>query len=238
MRIYPAIHYTMGGLWVDYNLMSTVPGLHVLGEANFSDHGANRLGASALMQGLADGYFVIPYTLGELPGEHAAADGHDRPRRVQGGRRRRAAAHRQAARRSRASKTPRQLHRELGAHPVGRRRHGAERSRPAPRARARFRSCATSSGRTSRCPGRQNNLNKNLEYAGRVADYLEFAELLALDALHRTRIVRRPLPRGEPDARRRGAARRRALLVRRRPGSSRASASSRSCTRSRSSSRT
>jgi succinate dehydrogenase / fumarate reductase flavoprotein subunit len=65
MRIYPAIHYTMGGLWVDYNLMSNVPGLHVLGEANFSDHGANRLGASALMQGLADGYFVIPYTIGQ-----------------------------------------------------------------------------------------------------------------------------------------------------------------------------
>src|SRR5437762_13561303 len=65
MRIYPAIHYTMGGLWVDYNLMSTVPGLHVLGEANFSDHGANRLGASALMQGLADGYFIIPYTIGD-----------------------------------------------------------------------------------------------------------------------------------------------------------------------------
>ena len=65
MRIYPAIHYTMGGLWVDYNLMSTMPGLHVLGEANFSDHGANRLGASALMQGLADGYFVIPYTIGD-----------------------------------------------------------------------------------------------------------------------------------------------------------------------------
>lgn len=64
MRIYPAVHYTMGGLWVDYNLMSNIPGLHVLGEANFSDHGANRLGASALMQGLADGYFVIPYTLG------------------------------------------------------------------------------------------------------------------------------------------------------------------------------
>ena len=64
MRIFPAVHYTMGGLWVDYNLQSTIPGLHVLGEANFSDHGANRLGASALMQGLADGYFVIPYTLG------------------------------------------------------------------------------------------------------------------------------------------------------------------------------
>ena len=65
MRIYPAIHYTMGGLWVDYNLMSTIPGLFVIGEANFSDHGANRLGASALMQGLADGYFVLPYTIGD-----------------------------------------------------------------------------------------------------------------------------------------------------------------------------
>src|SRR5262249_44427106 len=70
MRIYPAIHYTMGGLWVDYNLMSTIPGLHVLGEANFSDHGANRLGASALMQGLADGYFVIPYTLANYLGSN------------------------------------------------------------------------------------------------------------------------------------------------------------------------
>ena len=71
MRIYPAVHYTMGGLWVDYNLMSNIPGLFVLGEANFSDHGANRLGASALMQGLADGYFVIPYTLANYLGEHA-----------------------------------------------------------------------------------------------------------------------------------------------------------------------
>ena len=67
MRIYPAVHYTMGGIWVDYNLMSTIPGLYVIGEANFSDHGANRLGASALMQGLADGYFVIPYTIGDYP---------------------------------------------------------------------------------------------------------------------------------------------------------------------------
>ena len=83
MRIYPAIHYTMGGLWVDYNLMSTIPGLHVLGEANFSDHGANRLGASALMQGLADGYFVIPYTLAHYLGSTPLADGHDRARRVQ-----------------------------------------------------------------------------------------------------------------------------------------------------------
>ena len=78
MRIYPAIHYTMGGLWVDYNLMSNVPGLHVLGEANFSDHGANRLGASALMQGLADGYFIAPVHNRRLPGEPLAAEGDDR----------------------------------------------------------------------------------------------------------------------------------------------------------------
>ena len=89
MRIYPAVHYTMGGLWVDYNLMSTMPGLYVLGEANFSDHGANRLGASALMQGLADGYFVIPYTLGDYLAGTPLPNGHDRPRRVQGGRRHR-----------------------------------------------------------------------------------------------------------------------------------------------------
>ncbi len=75
MRIYPAIHYTMGGLWVDYNLMSTIPGLFVIGEANFSDHGANRLGASALMQGLADGYFVLPYTIGDYLAQYEARQG-------------------------------------------------------------------------------------------------------------------------------------------------------------------
>ena len=80
MRIYPALHYTMGGLWVDYNLMSTIPGCFVLGEANFSDHGANRLGASALMQGLADGYFIIPYTIGDyLARQSPGATAHDGP---------------------------------------------------------------------------------------------------------------------------------------------------------------
>ena len=83
MRIYPAVHYTMGGLWVDYNLMSTIPGLFVLGEANFSDHGANRLGASALMQGLADGYFVLPYTIGNYLAGAKLEQVDDRPPRVQ-----------------------------------------------------------------------------------------------------------------------------------------------------------
>ncbi len=108
MRIYPAIHYTMGGLWVDYNLMSNVPGLHVLGEANFSDHGANRLGASALMQGLADGYFVIPYTLGHYlastPLPKVSTD-HDAFKR--GRRRRSQDRHQPAARREGQPRHPR-----------------------------------------------------------------------------------------------------------------------------------
>ena len=133
MRIYPAIHYTMGGLWVDYNLMSTIPGLHVLGEANFSDHGANRLGASALMQGLADGYFVIPYTIGDYlasnPLPKVTTD-HD--------------AFKEAAHNAqkqinkllsvKGTTAVRSIHRELGAHHVGRRRHGAHRGEPEARA--------------------------------------------------------------------------------------------------------
>jgi len=184
MRIYPAIHYTMGGLWVDYNLMSTIPGLHVLGEANFSDHGANRLGASALMQGLADGYFVIPYTLANYLGsttfapvttDHAgfkeaeeAVQGRiDRLLSIKG------------------SKTPRQLHRELGAilwDDVGMARNDAGLKG----ALARIPQLRDEFWQNVSVPGPKNNLNKNLEYAGRVADYLEFAELLTLDALHRT----------------------------------------------------
>jgi succinate dehydrogenase / fumarate reductase flavoprotein subunit len=184
MRIYPAIHYTMGGLWVDYNLMSTVPGLHVLGEANFSDHGANRLGASALMQGLADGYFVIPYTLAHYLGstvlpsvttdheafresEACVQERIDRLLSVKG------------------AKTPRQLHRELGQllwDEVGMARNEAGLRR----ALARIPQLRDEFWQNVAVPGRKDNLNKNLEYAGRVGDYLEFAEVLTLDALHRT----------------------------------------------------
>ena len=184
MRIYPAIHYTMGGLWVDYNLMSTIPGLHVLGEANFSDHGANRLGASALMQGLADGYFVIPFTLADYLGntvfdavttDHQAfADAEtDVQTRID------------TLLSVKGSKTPRQLHRELGRllwDDVGMARTDAGLRRALdliPKLRDEF-------WQNVSVPGPENNLNKNLEYAGRVADYLEFAEVLALDALHRT----------------------------------------------------
>ncbi len=184
MRIYPAIHYTMGGLWVDYNLMSTVPGLHVLGEANFSDHGANRLGASALMQGLADGYFVIPYTLAHYiastPVEKVTTD-HDAFKEAE---------HAVQTRIStllavKGSKTPRQLHRELGKllwDEVGMSRTDAGLKR----ALARIPQLRDEFWQNVSVPGDKNNLNKNLEYAGRVADYLEFGELLARDALHRT----------------------------------------------------
>jgi succinate dehydrogenase / fumarate reductase, flavoprotein subunit len=184
MRIYPAIHYTMGGLWVDYNLMSTIPGLFVLGEANFSDHGANRLGASALMQGLADGYFVAPYTVANyLAGAKLApVSVQDEPfdsaaREAQGQIEKLLAV--------RGKRTVREVHRELGLvmwDHVGMSRNDAGLRRAlarVPQLRAEFWANVS-------IPGTADNLNKTLEYAGRVADYLEFAELLAHDALHRT----------------------------------------------------
>jgi succinate dehydrogenase / fumarate reductase flavoprotein subunit len=183
MRIYPAIHYTMGGLWVDYNLMSNLPGLHVLGEANFSDHGANRLGASALMQGLADGYFVIPYTIGDYLASSALSKvttDHD--------------AFKEAANNVqnrinqlltvKGSRGIREIHRELGKvmwDDVGMARTEAslqQALKKIPKLREEFWNNVS-------VPGSPDNMNQSLEYAGRVADYLEFAELLALDALHR-----------------------------------------------------
>jgi succinate dehydrogenase / fumarate reductase flavoprotein subunit len=184
MRIYPAIHYTMGGLWVDYNLMSTIPGLHVLGEANFSDHGANRLGASALMQGLADGYFVIPYTLAGYLGGTAlppVTTDHEAFKEAE------TSVQAQIDRllSVKGKKSPAELHRELGAvlwDDVGMARNDAGLRR----ALARIPQLREEFWQNVSVPGEQNNLNKNLEYAGRVADYLEFAEVLTLDALHRT----------------------------------------------------
>ncbi len=183
MRIYPAIHYTMGGVWVDYNLESAIPGLFVLGEANFSDHGANRLGASALMQGVADGYFVIPYTLGNYlaqtqldsvdlgnaavaEAEAAVNDKIDKLMAVNG---KRSVTH---------------FHREVGRalwDYVGMARND-EGLRKAleriPEIRAEF-------WDDVRVPGSAKDLNQSLEMAGRVADFLELGELMAFDALHR-----------------------------------------------------
>ncbi len=183
MRIYPAVHYTMGGLWVDYNLMSTIPGLYVIGEANFSDHGANRLGASALMQGLADGYFILPYTIGDylagskfkalkpdaaefLAVEKEVRERIDRLMAVNG-------------------KTPSDdFHRELGKVMweyvgMGRNRAGLQKAlKLIPEIRARF-------WKDVKVVGTKDDLNTELERAGRIVDFLELGELTAIDALHR-----------------------------------------------------
>jgi succinate dehydrogenase / fumarate reductase flavoprotein subunit len=183
MRIFPAVHYAMGGLWVDYNLMSTVDGLFVLGEANFSDHGANRLGASALMQGLADGYFVIPYTIGgylagtplapvsaeDAAFTEAAGEVAERTQRllsVQG------------------KRTVDDFHRELGAIlwdycGMSRNNEGLA------RAKEMIRALRGEYWQNVRVPGVSEDLNQSLERAGRVADFLEFAELMVDDALGR-----------------------------------------------------
>jgi succinate dehydrogenase / fumarate reductase flavoprotein subunit len=183
MRIYPAIHYTMGGLWVDYNLMSNLPGLYVLGEANFSDHGANRLGASALMQGLADGYFVIPYTIGDYlatqsPGPVSA----DQPAFAETAESVQKRIDQLLS--VRGTRTIRSIHRELGKllwDDVGMARTDASLRR----ALEKIPVLRESFWHEVSVPGKPDNLNQSLEYAGRVADYLEFAELLTLDALHR-----------------------------------------------------
>ena len=184
MRIYPAVHYTMGGLWVDYNLMSTIPGLFVAGEANFSDHGANRLGASALMQGLADGYFVLPatvsnYLAGLKPGVRPAAD-HP------------AVVETETAVKTRVekllsikgSKSPTHFHRELGKIMweycgMARNEAGLKKALELiPKLREEF-------WKDVRVVGENESLNQSLEMAARVADFLELGELMCLDALQR-----------------------------------------------------
>ena len=148
MRIYPAIHYTMGGLWVDYNLMSTIPGMYVIGEANFSDHGANRLGASALMQGLADGYFVLPNTIGDYLASNkfeTVDAGHAAVREAEAKVQRTPSS---ACWTPRATRTRGFLPPRTGQDHVGVLRHGAHRGGPEDGAGTRFPRCASSSGAT------------------------------------------------------------------------------------------
>ena len=183
MRIYPAPHYTMGGLWVDYNLMSTLPGLHVIGEANFSDHGANRLGASALMQGLADGYFILPYTIGDYIARHGAAELPDDHPDVRG------TVEAVEARLGRllaldGTRTVDSIHRELGRlmwDYCGMERN-ADGLRSAigkiPELRREF-------WDNGKLVGEGTGTNQVLERAGRIADFLELGELLCRDALAR-----------------------------------------------------
>ena len=183
MRIYPAVHYTMGGLWVDYNLMSTIPGLHVIGEANFSDHGANRLGASALMQGLADGYFILPSTIGDYIASNRLEKvdpSHPECRLVQ----EEAAMSTRRLLEIKGTRTVDSFHRELGKimwDNCGMARNAAglrEALARIPELREEF-------WRDVNVPGSANELNQALEKAGRVADFLELGELICRDALHR-----------------------------------------------------
>jgi len=183
MRIFPAVHYTMGGLWVDYNLMTNVPGLFVAGEANFSDHGANRLGASALMQGLSDGYFIIPYTvgnyiadanLGEVDSKHEAFD--EAATNAQ--------AHIDKLLNVQGDRSVVDFHRELGKIMwdkvgIARNEEGLK------EAIQEIRALREEFWQNVRVPGEANNYNKYLEFAGRVADFLELGELMAEDALQR-----------------------------------------------------
>jgi succinate dehydrogenase / fumarate reductase flavoprotein subunit len=183
MRIYPAAHYAMGGLWVDYNLMSTIPGMFVAGEANFSDHGANRLGASALMQGLADGYFILPYTLGnylastkfepvktdDAAFKEAQSGTEDMIKKLMS---------------INGKKTVEEFHKELGKVMwefvgMGRNKTGLQKAlQEIPKIREEF-------WNNVKLVGFANDINAELERAGRVADFLELGELLAFDALHR-----------------------------------------------------
>jgi succinate dehydrogenase / fumarate reductase flavoprotein subunit len=183
MRIYPAVHYTMGGLWVDYNLMSNIPGLYVLGEANFSDHGANRLGASALMQGLADGYFVLPYTIGDyLATAKKGQVSVDHPEFRKAETEAKSTIDRFLG--IKGKRTPESFHRELGNLMweycgMGRNEAGLK------KALARIPELRKEFWKDLDVLGSSDTLNQALERTGRVADFLEFSELLCRDALHR-----------------------------------------------------
>ena len=184
MRIYPAPHYTMGGLWVDYNLMTSIPGLYAIGEANFSDHGANRLGASALMQGLADGYFVLPYTIGEYLSKYLNTDPVPTDDETF------SEAEEAVRRRNQkfldigGTRSVDEFHRELGKVMIeycglARSAEGLE------KAISEIQTIRNEFWADLRVLGDAESLNQSLERAGRVADFLELAELMCRDALDR-----------------------------------------------------
>jgi succinate dehydrogenase / fumarate reductase flavoprotein subunit len=183
MMIFPAVHYTMGGLWVDYNLMTNVPGLYALGECNFSDHGANRLGASALMQGLADGYFVIPYTIGDyLAGMSSEKVNTDRPEFQQAMEKANATISKLLS--IRGKKTVDQFHRELGLTMwdycgMARNSEGLQ------KAKKKIQELRAEFWQNVNVLGGANELNEELEKALRLSDFMELGELMVDDALNR-----------------------------------------------------
>jgi succinate dehydrogenase / fumarate reductase flavoprotein subunit len=184
MKIYPAVHYTMGGIWVDYNLETTIPGCFAAGEANFSDHGANRLGASALMQGLADGYFVLPYTMGDylskdistgpIPTDTKEFDEAEQKVRQQ----------LESFINTKGTKTVDHFHKRLGK--IMWNKVGMSRNAPhLKEAIQEIKALREEFYRDVKVPGTADGMNTELEKAGRVADFLELGELFAKDALHR-----------------------------------------------------
>lgn len=185
MMIYPAVHYTMGGVWVDYNLMTTIPGCYAIGEANFSDHGANRLGASALMQGLADGYFVLPYTIGDYLADdiRTGAIPTDLPEFDEA--EKAVVEQLQKFISNKGSKPVDYFHKKLGKimwNEVGMARNESGLKK----AIQEIRELRDEFHKEVMVPGELNGFNQELEKAWRVADFLELGELMALDALSRT----------------------------------------------------
>jgi succinate dehydrogenase / fumarate reductase flavoprotein subunit len=183
MRIFPAMHYTMGGLWVDYFLMSTIPGLFVIGEANFSDHGANRLGASALMQGLSDGYFILPYTVGDYL-VSAKPEGASTEDAAFAEAEQHTVGIIQRLMSARGRRTVDSFHKQLGKilwEDCGMARN----ARGLERAIGEIRELREEYWNDVKVLGGANELNQALEKAGRVADFFELAELLSIDALER-----------------------------------------------------
>jgi succinate dehydrogenase / fumarate reductase flavoprotein subunit len=184
MKIYPAVHYTMGGLWVDYNLMTTVPGLYALGEANFSDHGANRLGASALMQGLSDGYFVIPITIGAylageiktkaIPTDHEAFVEAEKKVKNQ----------LDTLMNINGTKSPESFHKRLG-HIMWEKCGMARNEKGLTEAIGEIQELRKEFWRDVRVTGDSTGFNPELDKAGRVADFIELGELMCIDALDR-----------------------------------------------------
>jgi succinate dehydrogenase / fumarate reductase flavoprotein subunit len=184
MRIYPAVHYTMGGLWVDYELMTNVPGLYALGEANFSDHGANRLGASALMQGLADGYFVIPYTIGNYLADEIRTPKIDVNQKAFDDAEKEVTDRINHFMNNKGTKSVDYFHKKLGLimwNECGMARN----EKGLKQAIADIRALREEFWKDVRVPGTADSLNPELDKAGRVADFLELGELMCMDALNR-----------------------------------------------------
>ena len=211
MQIFPAVHYTMGGIWVDYNLMTTIPGLYAIGEANFSDHGANRLGASALMQGLADGYFVLPYTIGDYLSHKIQAPKVKTDTKAFDEAEKGVKEKIAKLLAINGKQSVDDIHKKLG-HIMWENVGMARTKESLEKAITEIQALRKEFWKDVKVVGKENDFNVELEKALRLADFLELGELMARG------VVRRPLPHGTPNRGGRSQARRRELRIRRRMG--------------------